>query len=118
MTFELAAKATRLRPARDSSFDLSSKNASNRKCDCIQKCLHNATTSSSVTTARVHRVVHPFELPPGGTTLRRPFTARTHTGAVCATDAKHWLVVATDQGDPYRDVHWRCARISDSILMR
>ncbi|KAG2847229.1 hypothetical protein PC113_g17818 [Phytophthora cactorum] len=62
-----------------------------------KECLHNATTSSSVTTARVHRVVHPFELPP---------------------DAKHWLVVATDQGDPYRDVHWRCARISDSILMR
>ncbi|KAG3034025.1 hypothetical protein PC120_g1609 [Phytophthora cactorum] len=75
-----------------------------------KECLHNATTSSSVTTARVHRVVHPFELP--------PVTARTHTGAVCATDAKHWLVVATDQGDPYRDVHWRCARISDSILMR
>ncbi|KAG2912007.1 hypothetical protein PC117_g19015 [Phytophthora cactorum] len=40
MTFELAAKATRLRPARDSSFDLSSKNASNRKCDCIQSTGH------------------------------------------------------------------------------
>ncbi|KAG2798334.1 hypothetical protein PC112_g21399 [Phytophthora cactorum] len=97
MTFELAAKATRLRPARDSSFDLSSKNASNRKCDCIQSTGH-------------------YSLKPYAS--KRPVTARTHTGAVCATDAKHWLVVATDQGDPYRDVHWRCARISDSILMR
>ncbi|KAG3130020.1 hypothetical protein C6341_g23914 [Phytophthora cactorum] len=84
MTFELAAKATRLRPARDSSFDLSSKNASNRKCDCIQSTGH-------------------YSLKPYAS--KRP-------------DAKHWLVVATDQGDPYRDVHWRCARISDSILMR